>query len=121
VQELCSTDVRLQQLAALYCTGICALKEHIALLLLLLQVGVCPQFDMLWGALTGLEHLVVAGHVKGLPFSEVSKGPNNCWLRVMHSRCCVACCRPLLCCTVVRPCIKPVIQPGVRMLLTVFD
>jgi hypothetical protein len=42
------------------------------LLLLLLQVGVCPQFDMLWGELTGLEHLVVAGHVKGLPFSEVS-------------------------------------------------
>jgi ABC-type multidrug transport system ATPase subunit len=40
--------------------------------LLLLQVGVCPQFDMLWGELTGLEHLVVAGHVKGLPFSEVS-------------------------------------------------
>jgi hypothetical protein len=45
---------------------------QILLLLLLLQVGVCPQFDMLWGELTGLEHLVVAGHVKGLPFSEVS-------------------------------------------------
>ncbi|WIA19835.1 hypothetical protein OEZ85_005742 [Tetradesmus obliquus] len=35
------------------------------------QVGVCPQFDVLWGELTGLEHLVVAGHVKGLPFSQV--------------------------------------------------
>lgn len=39
------------------------------------QVGVCPQFDMLWGELTGMEHLVVAGHVKGLPFSTVSTAP----------------------------------------------
>jgi hypothetical protein len=49
-----------------------SLKTFTLQLLLLLQVGVCPQFDMLWGELTGLEHLGVAGHVKGLPFSEVS-------------------------------------------------
>lgn len=34
-------------------------------------IGVCPQFDVLWGELTGLEHLLVAGHVKGLPWAEV--------------------------------------------------
>lgn len=35
-------------------------------------IGVCPQFDVLWPELTGMEHLVISGHVKGLPFSEVS-------------------------------------------------
>lgn len=34
-------------------------------------IGVCPQFDVLWGELTGLEHLLVAAHVKGLPGAEV--------------------------------------------------
>jgi hypothetical protein len=34
-------------------------------------IGVCPQFDVLWGELTGVEHLLVAGHVKGLPWAEV--------------------------------------------------
>jgi ABC-type multidrug transport system ATPase subunit len=33
-------------------------------------MGVCPQFDVLWGELTGAEHLVLYGHVKGLRFSE---------------------------------------------------
>eukprot|EP00775_Hariotina_reticulata_P013231 gene13231-13362_t len=35
------------------------------------QIGVCPQFDVLWTELTGLEHLVVAGHVKGISPSQV--------------------------------------------------
>jgi ABC-type multidrug transport system ATPase subunit len=34
-------------------------------------MGVCPQFDVLWGELTGMEHLCIYGHVKGLPFSKV--------------------------------------------------
>jgi ABC-type multidrug transport system ATPase subunit len=34
-------------------------------------IGVCPQFDVLWGELTGMEHLLVAAHVKGLPWAEV--------------------------------------------------
>lgn len=37
------------------------------------QIGVCPQFDVLWGELTGLEHLVISGHVKGLPFTQVCR------------------------------------------------
>lgn len=35
-------------------------------------IGVCPQFDVLWGELTGWEHLIVAGHVKGLPWTQVN-------------------------------------------------
>lgn len=34
-------------------------------------IGVCPQFDVLWGELSGREHLLVAGHVKGLPWAQV--------------------------------------------------
>jgi ABC-type multidrug transport system ATPase subunit len=34
-------------------------------------MGVCPQFDVLWGELTGMEHLIIYGHVKGVPFSQV--------------------------------------------------
>lgn len=34
-------------------------------------MGVCPQFDVLWGELTGKEHLAIYGHIKGLPFSQV--------------------------------------------------
>jgi hypothetical protein len=34
-------------------------------------MGVCPQFDVLWGELTGSEHLAIYGHIKGLPFSTV--------------------------------------------------
>ena len=30
-------------------------------------MGVCPQFDVLWGQLTGLEQLVIFGLVKGVP------------------------------------------------------
>jgi len=34
-------------------------------------MGVCPQFDVLWGELTGREHLEVFGHIKGLPPNTV--------------------------------------------------
>lgn len=34
-------------------------------------MGVCPQFDVLWGELSGLEHLTIAGHIKGLPWNKV--------------------------------------------------
>jgi hypothetical protein len=38
------------------------------------NIGVCAQFDCLWLELTGLENLVVAGHIKGLPWREVCAG-----------------------------------------------
>ncbi|KAL3145244.1 hypothetical protein ABBQ32_000989 [Trebouxia sp. C0010 RCD-2024] len=31
------------------------------------MMGVCPQFDVLWNELTGLEHLTIYGNIKGLP------------------------------------------------------
>ncbi|KAL4859820.1 ABC transporter A family member 2 [Chlorella vulgaris] len=36
-------------------------------------MGVCPQFDVLWGELTGQEHLHLYGRVKGLPMREVRR------------------------------------------------
>lgn len=32
--------------------------------------GVCPQFDVLWGELTGMEHLHIYGRVKGMTVKE---------------------------------------------------
>lgn len=37
------------------------------------QMGVCPQFDILWNELTGAEHLSIYGHVKGLPWRKVAE------------------------------------------------
>lgn len=34
-------------------------------------MGVCPQFDVLWSELTGQEHLMIFGHIKGVQFSQV--------------------------------------------------
>ena len=31
------------------------------------------QFDVLWGELSGIEHLRIYGHVKGVPWREVGK------------------------------------------------
>ncbi|GFR51512.1 hypothetical protein Agub_g13927, partial [Astrephomene gubernaculifera] len=36
------------------------------------QMGVCPQFDILWNELSGAEHLSIYGHVKGLPRRKVA-------------------------------------------------
>lgn len=30
------------------------------------MMGVCPQFDVLWSELTGLEHLTIYGNIKVL-------------------------------------------------------
>ena len=30
------------------------------------NMGVCPQFEVLWNDLTGHEHMVIFGHMKGL-------------------------------------------------------
>ncbi|OVA13315.1 ABC transporter-like [Macleaya cordata] len=35
------------------------------------MVGVCPQFDILWEALTGQEHLHLFANIKGLPPSSI--------------------------------------------------
>ena len=36
-------------------------------------MGVCPQFDLLWGELTGIEHLRVFALIKGLPFATIEE------------------------------------------------
>uniref|UniRef100_A0A7R9Z2A2 ABC transporter domain-containing protein n=1 Tax=Chlamydomonas euryale TaxID=1486919 RepID=A0A7R9Z2A2_9CHLO len=35
------------------------------------MMGVCPQFDVLWGELTGVEHLQIYGAVKGVDWRRV--------------------------------------------------
>ncbi|CAA6672740.1 unnamed protein product [Spirodela intermedia] len=37
------------------------------------MIGVCPQFDILWDALSGEEHLRLFSTIKGLPPSSISK------------------------------------------------
>ena len=36
-------------------------------------MGVCPQFDILWGELSGEEHLLIYGRIKGLPAADVRR------------------------------------------------
>ena len=36
-------------------------------------MGVCPQFDVLWGELSGEEHLLIYGRIKGLPAAGVRR------------------------------------------------
>ncbi|KAI7842323.1 hypothetical protein COHA_003963 [Chlorella ohadii] len=36
-------------------------------------IGVCPQFDVLWGELTGEQHLHLYGSIKGLPKPDVRR------------------------------------------------
>lgn len=60
------------------------------------MMGVCPQFDVLWGELNGAEHLRLYGHVKGVHWRDVAnqgeqllekvgastgsvKGRKRCW------------------------------------------
>jgi ABC-type multidrug transport system ATPase subunit len=35
-------------------------------------MGVCPQFDILWGDLTGREHLWLFANIRGLPRQQVA-------------------------------------------------
>ncbi|EFJ52653.1 hypothetical protein VOLCADRAFT_85850 [Volvox carteri f. nagariensis] len=37
------------------------------------QMGVCPQFDILWNELNGQEHLSIYAHIKGLPRRKVAE------------------------------------------------
>lgn len=37
------------------------------------QMGVCPQFDVLWPELSGLEHLMLYGRIKGCGWSKVQE------------------------------------------------
>lgn len=32
--------------------------------------GVCPQFEILWGELTAVEHMAVYADIKGIPWEE---------------------------------------------------
>ena len=36
-------------------------------------MGVCPQFDILWDNLTGREHLLLFGAIKGLPKEQIEQ------------------------------------------------
>lgn len=36
-------------------------------------MGVCPQFDILWGDLTGREHLWLFANIRGLPKQQVAQ------------------------------------------------
>jgi len=40
-------------------------------------MGVCPQFDVQWGELTGAEHLYIYGRVKGLDAKDVKAQSEN--------------------------------------------
>lgn len=56
-------------------------------------MGVCPQFDVLWGELTGAEHLAIYGHIKGLPFAQVGCAT---WQPHVHAaRCALAVLAPV--------------------------
>ena len=35
------------------------------------NMGVCPQFDILWNELTAREHMILFGNIKGLATSEL--------------------------------------------------
>ncbi len=41
------------------------------------MMGVCPQFDVLWGELSGLEHLAIYGNIKGVYWRDVDKQTKN--------------------------------------------
>jgi ABC-type multidrug transport system ATPase subunit len=42
-------------------------------------MGVCPQFDVLWDELSGRQHLIIYGLVKGLSFDQVSSMIKTFW------------------------------------------
>ena len=50
------------------------------------QMGVCPQFDVLWDNLTGREHLLLFGAIKGLDSSEAVKQAHALLEQVMVPR-----------------------------------
>ena len=37
------------------------------------MMGICPQFDVLWGELTGMEHVQLFARIKGLSGRAVNK------------------------------------------------
>lgn len=37
------------------------------------MMGVCPQFDVLWSELTGMEHVQLFARIKGLSRSDVNQ------------------------------------------------
>jgi ABC-type multidrug transport system ATPase subunit len=40
-------------------------------------MGVCPQHDLLWETLTGREHLLFYGRLKGLEGAGAGRGPGR--------------------------------------------
>lgn len=55
-------------------------------------IGVCPQFDVLWGELTGQEHLNLYGRIKVSPCSHCGVGKQPSWmLGVLGTAVCWSC------------------------------
>ena len=48
-------------------------------------MGVCPQFDVLWDTLTGLEHLLLFGAIKGLSQREAARQADDLLEQVRHA------------------------------------
>ncbi|GAX72794.1 hypothetical protein CEUSTIGMA_g249.t1 [Chlamydomonas eustigma] len=46
------------------------------------MMGVCPQFDVLWGELSGIEHLQIYGSVKGIYWRDVTQEAEDLLERV---------------------------------------
>ena len=53
------------------------------------MMGVCPQFDVLWNELTGVEHLTIYGNIK-VGFGSILYA--SC-----HQFCCIYCCMMAMC------------------------
>lgn len=50
------------------------------------QMGVCPQFDVLWPELSGLEHLMLYGRIKGCGWSKVQEEAQTLLEKVSRRR-----------------------------------
>eukprot|EP01088_Endostelium_zonatum_P016705 TRINITY_DN4623_c0_g1_i1.p1 TRINITY_DN4623_c0_g1~~TRINITY_DN4623_c0_g1_i1.p1 ORF type:complete len:965 (+),score=237.77 TRINITY_DN4623_c0_g1_i1:83-2977(+) len=37
------------------------------------EIGICPQFDVLWDQLTGMEHLIFFAGIKGVPLTQLKR------------------------------------------------
>jgi ABC-type multidrug transport system ATPase subunit len=67
-------------------------------------MGVCPQFDVLWQQLSGREHLLIYGLVKGLSFDQVCVIVTRYYVSFQHQLLCklstynsgLSCMRPLM-------------------------
>jgi len=64
-------------------------------------MGVCPQFDVLWDNLTGREHLMLFGAIKGLDRRQAEKQADALLdqVRLQEQLCTAVSCQEGSCCT----------------------